>query len=82
MLTAEERRALAGFDAVRITGKDRDVLQEAIALVRKEIADLPLTTSAGQPETVASIQSSGSASRLTGIRTSLFARDCGRESLW
>ena len=30
-------------DAVRVTGKDRDVLQEAIALVRKEMADLPLT---------------------------------------
>jgi len=32
-------------DAVRVTGKDRDVLQEAIALVRKEMADLPLTFS-------------------------------------
>jgi cyclic-di-GMP-binding protein len=30
-------------DAVRVTGKDRDVLQEAIALVRKDMADLPLT---------------------------------------
>jgi uncharacterized protein YajQ (UPF0234 family) len=32
-------------DAVRVTGKDRDVLQEAIALVRKEMADLPLSFS-------------------------------------
>jgi hypothetical protein len=30
-------------DAVRVTGKDRDVLQDAIALVRKEMADLPLS---------------------------------------
>jgi uncharacterized protein YajQ (UPF0234 family) len=30
-------------EAVRVTGKDRDVLQEAIALVRKEMTDLPLT---------------------------------------
>jgi uncharacterized protein YajQ (UPF0234 family) len=30
-------------DAVRVTGKDRDVLQEVIALVRKEMADLPLS---------------------------------------
>jgi hypothetical protein len=30
-------------DAVRVTGKDRDVLQQAMALVRKEMADLPLT---------------------------------------
>jgi len=30
-------------DAVRVTGKDRDVLQEAIALVRKDMADLPLS---------------------------------------
>jgi len=30
-------------DAVRVTGKDRDVLQQAIALVRKDMADLPLT---------------------------------------
>jgi cyclic-di-GMP-binding protein len=30
-------------DAVRVTGKDRDVLQEAIALVRKEMSELPLT---------------------------------------
>jgi uncharacterized protein YajQ (UPF0234 family) len=30
-------------DAVRVTGKDRDVLQQAIALLRKEMADLPLT---------------------------------------
>jgi uncharacterized protein YajQ (UPF0234 family) len=30
-------------DAVRVTGKDRDVLQQAIALVRKEMAELPLT---------------------------------------
>jgi cyclic-di-GMP-binding protein len=30
-------------DAVRVTGKDRDVLQQAIALVRKEMADLPLS---------------------------------------
>ncbi|NNU43957.1 YajQ family cyclic di-GMP-binding protein [Ramlibacter montanisoli] len=29
-------------DAVRVTGKDRDVLQQAIALVRKEMAELPL----------------------------------------
>ena len=28
--------------AVRVTGAKKDVLQEAIALVRKEIADLPL----------------------------------------
>ena len=32
-------------DAVRVTGKDRDVLQDAIALVRKEMADLPLSFS-------------------------------------
>ena len=32
-------------DAVRVTGKDRDVLQEAIALVRKDMADLPLSFS-------------------------------------
>ena len=30
-------------DAVRVTGKDRDVLQQAIALVRKDMSDLPLT---------------------------------------
>jgi cyclic-di-GMP-binding protein len=30
-------------DAVRVTGKDRDVLQQAIALMRKDIADLPLS---------------------------------------
>jgi uncharacterized protein YajQ (UPF0234 family) len=30
-------------DVVRVTGKDRDVLQETIALVRKEMADLPLS---------------------------------------
>ena len=30
-------------DAVRVTGKDRDVLQQAIALVRKEMAELPLS---------------------------------------
>ncbi|GAB3664343.1 YajQ family cyclic di-GMP-binding protein [Ramlibacter alkalitolerans] len=30
-------------DAVRVTGKDRDVLQEAIALVRKEMSELPLS---------------------------------------
>jgi uncharacterized protein YajQ (UPF0234 family) len=30
-------------DAVRVTGKDRDVLQQAIALVRKDMADLPLS---------------------------------------
>ena len=30
-------------DAVRVTGKDRDVLQETIALVRKDMADLPLS---------------------------------------
>ena len=30
-------------DAVRVTGKDRDVLQQVIALVRKEMTDLPLT---------------------------------------
>ncbi|HET8748692.1 MAG TPA: YajQ family cyclic di-GMP-binding protein [Ramlibacter sp.] len=30
-------------DAVRVTGKDRDVLQQTIALVRKEMADLPLS---------------------------------------
>ena len=30
-------------DAVRVTGKDRDVLQQAIALVRKEMTDLPLS---------------------------------------
>lgn len=30
-------------DAVRVTGKDRDVLQDAIALVRKDMADLPLS---------------------------------------
>jgi uncharacterized protein YajQ (UPF0234 family) len=29
-------------DTVRITGKDRDILQEAIALLRKDIKDLPL----------------------------------------
>lgn len=32
-------------DAVRVTGKDRDVLQQAIALVRKEMAELPLSFS-------------------------------------
>jgi len=32
-------------DAVRVTGKDRDVLQETIALVRKDMADLPLSFS-------------------------------------
>jgi cyclic-di-GMP-binding protein len=32
-------------DAVRVTGKDRDVLQDTIALVRKEMADLPLSFS-------------------------------------
>ena len=30
-------------DAVRVTGKNRDDLQTAIALLRKEITDLPLT---------------------------------------
>lgn len=30
-------------DAVRVTGAKRDVLQEAIALVKKTIADYPLT---------------------------------------
>jgi uncharacterized protein YajQ (UPF0234 family) len=30
-------------DAVRVTGKDRDVLQQTISLVRKEMAELPLT---------------------------------------
>jgi uncharacterized protein YajQ (UPF0234 family) len=30
-------------EVVRVTGKDRDVLQQAIALVRKEMAELPLT---------------------------------------
>jgi uncharacterized protein YajQ (UPF0234 family) len=30
-------------EAVRVSGKDRDVLQQAIALVRKEMAQLPLT---------------------------------------
>lgn len=29
-------------DTVRVQGKDRDVLQEAIALLKKEITDLPL----------------------------------------
>lgn len=29
-------------DAVRITGSKRDVLQEAIALLKKEVTDLPL----------------------------------------
>ncbi len=29
-------------DAVRVTGKDKDILQAAIALLRKEIDDLPL----------------------------------------
>ncbi|MBH9552798.1 YajQ family cyclic di-GMP-binding protein [Inhella gelatinilytica] len=30
-------------DAVRVTGKDRDVLQTCIALLRKEISDTPLS---------------------------------------
>jgi uncharacterized protein YajQ (UPF0234 family) len=29
-------------ESVRVTGKDRDVLQEAIALLRKDVKDLPL----------------------------------------
>jgi uncharacterized protein YajQ (UPF0234 family) len=29
-------------EAVRVTGKDRDTLQEAIALLRKDVTDLPL----------------------------------------
>ena len=29
-------------ESVRVTGKDRDTLQEAIALMRKEVKDLPL----------------------------------------
>jgi cyclic-di-GMP-binding protein len=29
-------------DTVRVTGKDRDTLQEAIAMLRKDITDLPL----------------------------------------
>jgi uncharacterized protein YajQ (UPF0234 family) len=29
-------------EAVRITGKDRDVLQDAIALLRKDVPDMPL----------------------------------------
>jgi uncharacterized protein YajQ (UPF0234 family) len=29
-------------DVVRVTGKDRDILQDAIALLRKEVQDLPL----------------------------------------
>lgn len=29
-------------DAVRVSGKDRDILQEAIALLRKDVKDLPL----------------------------------------
>ena len=29
-------------ETVRVTGKDRDTLQEAIALMRKEVKDLPL----------------------------------------
>jgi uncharacterized protein YajQ (UPF0234 family) len=30
-------------DAVRVTGNKRDDLQEAIALLKKEVADLPLS---------------------------------------
>ena len=30
-------------ESVRVTGKDRDVLQEAIAMLRKDVTDLPLT---------------------------------------
>lgn len=30
-------------DAVRVTGAKRDTLQEAIALVKKEISDAPLS---------------------------------------
>jgi len=30
-------------ETVRVTGKDRDTLQEAIALLRKDVKDLPLT---------------------------------------
>jgi uncharacterized protein YajQ (UPF0234 family) len=30
-------------DAVRVTGKDKDLLQATIALLRKEIDDTPLT---------------------------------------
>jgi uncharacterized protein YajQ (UPF0234 family) len=30
-------------DAVRVTGKNRDDLQQAIALLKKEVADMPLT---------------------------------------
>ena len=30
-------------DAIPVSGKDRDVLQQAIALVRKEMAELPLS---------------------------------------
>jgi uncharacterized protein YajQ (UPF0234 family) len=29
-------------ESVRVTGKDRDTLQEAIALLRKDVKDLPL----------------------------------------
>ena len=29
-------------ETVRVTGKDRDTLQEAIALLRKDVKDLPL----------------------------------------
>ena len=29
-------------ESVRVTGKDRDTLQEAIALLRKDVTDLPL----------------------------------------
>jgi uncharacterized protein YajQ (UPF0234 family) len=29
-------------ETVRVTGKDRDILQEAIALLRKDVKDLPL----------------------------------------
>jgi hypothetical protein len=29
-------------ESVRVTGKDRDTLQEAIAMLRKDVTDLPL----------------------------------------
>ena len=40
--TLKVQAAIQG-DAVRVTGAKRDDLQAAIALLRKEIADLPLT---------------------------------------
>lgn len=45
MLKASKLKVQAAFqgDAMRVTGAKRDDLQGAMALLRKELADLPLS---------------------------------------